>query len=55
MSEELNKLIEVLNSIVNRLENKPDRTYEENLMLVDVKTRLDVARTLAPSFINKRR
>ncbi len=48
MTEELNKLIEVLASIINRLENKPDRTSEENLLLVDAKIRLDVARTFSP-------
>lgn len=48
MGEELNNLIEVLNSIINRLENKPDRTHEENLLLIDARIKLNIARSFSP-------
>jgi len=42
MVNRLDKLSEVLESIVNRLDNKENRSAEENLLLVDAKLRLDI-------------
>jgi len=46
MADLLEQLIELLESIQHRLENKPDKTPTETLLLVDAGVRLDVARSL---------
>lgn len=42
---ELDKLTEVLESIVYRLANKPDRTPEESQLLIDAQMRLSTIKT----------
>ncbi len=46
MKTPMDRLILLLEGIVNRLEAKPNRTAEETLLLVDAKTRLAVAKDI---------